>query len=130
ALDNYGVSPKGPIANSWLLRFSRISINSETFRLSIRNVFRQRTRLIMTLGLLAAGGAMFMTALNVSEAWNENLKKIYIQRLYDMEIRLNNPAPVNAIVNKVKLIPGVHFVEGWSYSSTSFAKENTAQARY
>jgi putative ABC transport system permease protein len=125
ALDNYGVSSKRPVANAWVLRFSRLSFNSETFRLSIRNVFRQRIRLITTLGLLAAGGAMFMTALNVSEAWNKSLQKIYIQRLYDLEVKLYNGVPSNAIVNKIKGIPGVSAAEGWHYSSTSFVKKNT-----
>ena len=63
---------------------------SDTFRLALRNAFRQRSRLALTLGLLAAGGAMFMTALNVSEAWDKNLKRIYVQRLYDQEIKLND----------------------------------------
>ena len=60
------------------------------FSLALRNAFRQRSRLALTLGLLAAGGAMFMTALNVSEAWDKNLKRIYVQRLYDQEIKLND----------------------------------------
>jgi putative ABC transport system permease protein len=124
ALDNYGVARHKPASNSWLLKLSRITFNSETFLLSIRNVFRQRTRLIMTLGLLAAGGAMFMTALNVSEAWNKSLQYIYIQRLYDVEVKLNNEVAANAIVNKIKDIPGVSAAEGWHYSSTSFVKKN------
>ena len=124
ALDNYGVSRKKPIANSWLLKLSRITFNNETFLLSIRNVFRLRSRLIMTLGLLAAGGAMFMTALNISEAWNKNLRKIYVQRLYDMDIRLHHAVPADTIVNMIKNIPGVSFAEGWHYASTSVVKKN------
>jgi putative ABC transport system permease protein len=124
ALDNHGVSQKKLVANAWLLKLSRATFISQTFLLSIRNIFRQRTRLIMTLGLLAAGGAMFMTALNVSEAWNKNLQKIYTQRLYDMEIRMHHAISSDTIVNMVKNIPGVSMVEGWNYSSTSFAKES------
>ena len=89
ALDNYGVSAKSnPV--SFLSRLSVINALSDTFRLALRNAFRQRSRLALTLGLLAAGGAMFMTALNVSEAWDKNLKRIYVQRLYDQEIKLND----------------------------------------
>jgi putative ABC transport system permease protein len=125
ALDNYGVSQKSLNGWAWVIRLSQLNFISETFRLSIRNVFRQRSRLTMTLGLLAAGGAMFMTALNVSEAWEENLNRIYDQRLYDLEVRLNNPSNADSVTNKLKSIPGITTVEGWSHSATSVSKQNS-----
>ncbi|OQP66331.1 hypothetical protein A3860_12570 [Niastella vici] len=124
ALDNYGVSKNRPVAGSWLLKLSRIAGSSEIFMLSIRNIFRQRARLMLTVGLLAAGGAMFMTALNVSEAWNKDLQKIYEQRLFDMEVRLQSAVHADTVVNAIKEIPGVRIAEGWQYASTSFVKEN------
>lgn len=127
ALDNYGVKQGVAGNKSWAVRFSQWDLWNEVFRLSIRNVFRQRSRLTMTLGLLAAGGAMFMTALNVSEAWEDNLKRIYAQRLYDLEVRLNNSVKVDSIVGKIKAISGVSIVEGWSHSPTSVPKENSFQ---
>ena len=125
ALDNHGVNQMSMSKNSWTVKLSQLDFFSETFRLSIRNVFRQRSRLIMTLGLLAAGGAMFMTALNVSEAWNENLKRIYSQRLYDLEVKLNNAIEVDSLLRKIKAIPGVSVAEGWNHSPTSVSKENS-----
>jgi putative ABC transport system permease protein len=124
ALDNYGVAQKYSSTTSWIVRFSQLNFFSETFRLAIRNVFRQRSRLVMTLGLLAAGGAMFMTALNVSEAWETNLKRIYTQRLYDLEVHLNNFTPTDSTVKKIKAIHGVRAVEAWSSTSTSVSKDN------
>lgn len=125
ALDNYGVAQKNMGNSSWIVRLSQLDFVSETFRLSIRNVFRQRSRLIMTLGLLAAGGAMFMTALNVSEAWEDNLKRIYVQRLYDLEVRLNSSVHSDSIVSKIKSIYGVAIAEGWNSSSTSISKASS-----
>ena len=104
ALDNHGVDQKNMSANSWAMKLSQLDFLSETFRLSIRNVFRQRSRLVMTLGLLAAGGAMFMTAMNVSEAWNKNLSRIYKQRLYDLEVRLNKSMNANYALEKIKSV--------------------------
>jgi putative ABC transport system permease protein len=127
ALDNHGVNQKNMSANSWAVKLSQLDFFSETFRLSLRNVFRQRQRLVMTLGLLAAGGAMFMTAMNVSEAWNKNLSRIYKQRLYDLEVRVNKPIATDSILDKIKSIEGVKAVEGWSYSPTSFVKSNAFQ---
>lgn len=124
ALDNYGVTQGTFSGTSWMMKLSQAGLFSETFKMSIRNVFRQRSRLLMTLGLLAAGGAMFMTALNVSTAWDENLKRIYSQRLYDLEVRLNNPLSSDSIIKKIEAIPGVKVVESWSYTSTSFNNNN------
>jgi putative ABC transport system permease protein len=117
ALDNYGVSSQKQ--NRWTAFLSRTNIFSDTYRLSLRNVFRQRTRLALTLGLLAAGGAMFMTALNVSDAWETNLKRIYTQRLYDQEIRLNERLAPDSIFHLIETIDGVSKVEGWDFASSS-----------
>ncbi|OJV19130.1 MAG: hypothetical protein BGO21_20715 [Dyadobacter sp. 50-39] len=122
ALDNYGVAQKGQGSNSWVVQLSQLRYFSETFRLSIRNVFRQRSRLTLTLGLLAAGGSTFMMAVNVSEAWEANLDRIYTQRLYDLEVQLSNSIDVGRVLNKIKTLPGVVQAEGWSSASTSLIK--------
>ena len=130
ALDNYGVTQGNMGNKSWAIRFSQLDFFSETFRLSIRNVFRQRSRLTMTLGLLAAGGAMFMTAMNVSKAWEDNLKRIYTQRLYDLEVRLNSSVPTDSLLDKIMAIPGVSVAEGWSHSPTSISKDNAFEVTH
>jgi putative ABC transport system permease protein len=127
ALDNHGVQEKRMGSNAWAIRFSQLTFFSETFRLSIRNVFRQRARMLMTLGLLAAGGAMFMTAMNVSEAWDKNLKRIYSQRLYDLEVRLNRPVQAEELLKKIRAVPGVTVAEGWSHTPTSISKGEAAE---
>lgn len=124
ALGNYGVANKNHSRGLWNAKLLRFEFLSDTFRLSLRNVFRQRARLILTLGLLAAGGAMFMTALNVSEAWNKNLGRIYVQRLYDQEVRLNESTNSDSLIDKIKKINGVKVIEGWDYSSTSIITES------
>lgn len=121
ALDNSGVSVTSK-ASTWISQLS--SHFNDTARLALRNAFRQRSRLALTLGLLAAGGAMFMTALNVSDAWDKNLAQIYVQRLYDQEIKLNDRISPDSLLNKIAQFNGVTTVEGWDYSPTSFAGES------
>ena len=43
ALDNHGVNQLNINKNSWAIKISQLDFFSETFRLSIRNVFRQRS---------------------------------------------------------------------------------------
>jgi putative ABC transport system permease protein len=125
ALDNYGVNLKFPTKHFATNFISSLSFVSESFKISVRNVFRQRSRLTMTLGLLAVGGAMFMTALNVSEAWKKNLSRIYTQRLYDLEVRLNDRIDAEKIVKAINNIKGVKASEALDYSSTSIFIEGT-----
>jgi putative ABC transport system permease protein len=123
ALDNFGISSSNQ--GSFARFLSRVGIFSDTYRLALRNAFRQRSRLALTIGLLAAGGAMFMTALNVSDAWDINLKRIYTQRLYDQDIRLSNRIAPGTLLEIIKRVDGVKTVEGWDYASTSVGREGS-----
>lgn len=123
ALDNNGVPKQRYGKGFWEDIPNRLHVFSEAFTLSIRNVFRKRSRLMMSLSLLAAGGAMFMTALNVSKAWDSNLLKIYQYRRYDLEVRLNNPITTDDILAKLKTIPGIDSAEPWAYSAVSLTRE-------
>ena len=114
ALDNYGIGPL------YKARSSSLGFVSETFKISIRNVFRQRWRLALTLALLAAGGAIFMTSLNVQDAWDDNLGRITTQRLYDLEVRFNDRIDVDSIISSIQNMDGVKSVEAWDHSSTAF----------
>jgi putative ABC transport system permease protein len=122
ALDNHGVNKNQ--SSSFARWLSGIKLFSDTFRLSLRNAFRQRTRLALTVGLLAAGGAMFMMALNVSEAWDKNLKRIYIQRLYDQEIKFNQALNADSLMQKIMAVDGIKVVEAWDYSPSSVITES------
>ena len=124
AIENYGVSNQ-TFGQGFLDKLlSRFTFFGEVGTLSLRNVFRRRSRLIMALGLLAAGGAMFMTALNISESWDTNLQKIHIYRHYDLEVRLNDYITPDTLLSKIKEISNVKEAEAWNYSSTSFTRES------
>lgn len=84
--------------------------------LALRNALRKRARFVLTLTLLAAGGAMFMTALNVSRGWERIIDRIHENRSYDVEVRLNAPAK---IVERLRQVGGVRKVEAWGYSRTA-----------
>ncbi|HEY3366110.1 MAG TPA: FtsX-like permease family protein [Symbiobacteriaceae bacterium] len=90
--------------------------------LALRNTFRRRGRLLLTLGLLAAGGAMFMTGLNVKAAWGKNLDDSFATRRYDLEIRLSRPEPVESLIARISSLPGVKNVEAWGYAPTALAR--------
>ena len=85
-----------------------------TLILAIRNTFRRRGRLLLTLGLLAAAGAMFITGLNVKTGWETYLTDAASNRHYDLEIRFNSSQPEDRIRSILSTIPGITQVESWN----------------
>ena len=88
---------------------------------AVRNLLRRPTRLALTLGLLAVGGAMFMTALNVSSSWQKTVDKVYQTRHYDVEVRFDSAEPF-ARREQLLQLPGVRQVEAWGYSAAAFSR--------
>jgi putative ABC transport system permease protein len=98
---------------SWVTRLPR----------SARDAMRRPRRLAMNLVLLASGGAMFMTALDVRASWERNLDQMDETRHYDAEIRFaldEDPA----VVDEVRAVPGVLQVEAWGLSTAAAARRD------
>ncbi len=87
-----------------------------------RSVLRRPARLALTVGLLAAGGAMFMTALNVARSWELTIDKVYATRRYDVEVRAAGPVPA-ATAAQLARQDGVRAVEVWGFADASFAQQ-------
>jgi putative ABC transport system permease protein len=114
AISDYGVARTAVGSRTLDALLGSIRILDRTLLLALRNTFRRKGRLLMTLALLAAAGALFITSLNVKSAWQQSLGTAAAARHYDAEIRLSRPeneATVKAIIGAV---PGVEKVEIWN----------------
>ncbi|MES2036236.1 MAG: FtsX-like permease family protein [Pseudomonadota bacterium] len=87
--------------------------------MSLRNSFRSRGRLMLTLALLATAGAMFISSLNVRKASQEHLVEAAAERHYDLEIHLSKPEDKNKIIRIIGTVSGVNLVEAWSSSAVA-----------
>jgi putative ABC transport system permease protein len=103
----------------WL---SRLGGGGTAFTLAIRNSVRSKSRLALTIGLLAAAGALFMTSLNVRSAWQRNLEEAAVERHFDAEFRFANPQPVAAASAALAALPGILHIEPWSAEAVSRAR--------
>ncbi|MEW9702703.1 ABC transporter permease [Paenibacillus sp. SI8] len=114
AINDFGISKKNfgsRRLDAWL---GKIRGLDRTLILALRNTFRRRGRLLLTLSLLAAAGGMFMTSLNIKTAWEQNLADAASDRHYDLEIRLNRPEAEDKVLPIVGSVPGVQQVETWN----------------
>jgi putative ABC transport system permease protein len=81
--------------------------------LSVRNAFRRRTRMLSTLGTLAAGGLFFMSALTVRESIIGTLDRMFQAFRFDLSATFAPPVPREAVERIASRVPGVVGSEGW-----------------
>jgi putative ABC transport system permease protein len=113
-LNDYGISrdaSASSLRDGWL---SRIRFFDNTLILALRNTFRRRGRLILTLSLLSAAGAMFMTGINVRSGWDAAIDQSAADRNYDLEIRFNTPVSAEQVNSLLANVPGVEKSESWN----------------
>jgi putative ABC transport system permease protein len=113
-LNDYGISrdaSASSLRDGWL---SRIRFFDNTLILALRNTFRRRGRLILTLSLLSAAGAMFMTGINVRSGWDAALDQSAADRNYDLEIRFNTPVSAEQVDALLANVSGVEKSESWN----------------
>lgn len=87
-----------------------------TMILSLRNTLRRPVRLSLTLGALALGGAVLMTALNVYGSLVRAVDDALAARGGDVDVLLHRPARAEELVSRALSIPGVRVAEAWGYA--------------
>ena len=96
---------------------SRLKWLSRPMLISLRNTFRRKRRLALTLLTLTIGGAIFIAVFNVQLSLDDFLAKTGKYFLADVTLNFDRPYRVDEINQAVLRIPHVQYIEGWSYAS-------------
>jgi putative ABC transport system permease protein len=88
--------------------------------LSLRNTFRRRMRLALTLLPLALSGTLVISVINVRSALQGELANIMAYRKYDFDISFEQPYLFASVQNTALSIPGVTQVEGYQETSDAY----------
>lgn len=118
ALDDRGVDPQGVKATSFYAWLGRLRGANRTLLMSFRNLFRRRGRLLLSVGLLATAGAIFVGGLNTMAGFQALPEILEETHRWDVEVRLEGPASASEVTNILAKIPGVSRVEAWTTIST------------
>jgi putative ABC transport system permease protein len=116
------VPPRGPGR-------TRFAFLSRPLRLSLRSTFARRGRLALTVGVLAVGGAVFMSALNVADAWTRAVDADFARRRYDLTVTLAEAWPVAGLERVLGGIAEVDRAEYWPGVSSYLVGENGVAGR-
>lgn len=85
--------------------------------ISLRNTFRQRGRLLLTLFTLTMGGAIFVSVFNVRVTLHDYVENIGNYFLADVTLDFERPYRLEEIKQYAYQDPRVTHVEGWSYAT-------------
>jgi putative ABC transport system permease protein len=88
----------------------------QTLRLGARNLFRRRTRAVLTLSALALSGAAFLAVQTTSASFNNVLDQVFANYHADVWAQLNNPQPQDQVQPLVTALPGVGQVDPGTFS--------------
>jgi putative ABC transport system permease protein len=109
ALRDVGIS--GDVSTGGLAY--RVSGLSRPLLLSLRNAFRRRQRMVLTLLALASGGAVFLAALNLRASVLGATDVIFGTQHYDFSVRVTEPQAPDTLEAIVRAVGGVEAAEAW-----------------
>lgn len=119
ALADHGV-PQRALGSGMLDRvLLRIGGVARPPLMAIRNAFRRRTRLVLTVITLAAGGLFFIVALNVRASLIATLDNLFAQQRYDLTVSLAEMTAIEDVERAVRATPGIAKADYWIASEGS-----------
>lgn len=109
----------GHVAGGRLLH--RVSGIARPLILSLRNAFRRRQRLVLTMLTLATGGAVYLGAVNLRASIRRSVDQLFAPYRFDLTLRLADAYPAERIETVLAQVPGVAAVEAWGTGRAAVA---------
>jgi putative ABC transport system permease protein len=107
-----------PTRLGWLNRITRwIPWVSRPILLSIRNTFRQRGRLLLTIFTLTIAGAVFIAVFNVRASMTQFMDQLAKHFMGDVTINFNQAYPIRRVEREILPIPEIVEMEEWGGAS-------------
>ena len=102
---------------------------SRPFLLSIRNTFRRKDRLILTLGTLTLASAIFVSVFTVRDSLNRTLDNSLRYWQYDIEVNLRGTHGEDKVLSQLRQVDGVAYAEAWSTGEARRVREDGSESR-
>jgi putative ABC transport system permease protein len=113
AISSYGLG--AGFGRHWLDRLiGRIRRLPRPLALSLRNTFRRKARIALTMTTLVLGGVMFMVVVSVSASMNNTLELLIDELGFDVIAGFGRAHRVQRLVSVAESVPGVSHAEVWN----------------
>ncbi len=101
----------------WFIRrINSIQGISHPLKISLRNTFRHKGRLILTLFTLTLGGAIFIATFNVQGALTLYIKQVSKYFIADVSMTMDQFYRIDQIQHDLQSIPNIDVIEGWTFA--------------
>jgi putative ABC transport system permease protein len=121
-LSEYGISQVWRGAGFVDAMLERIPTLTRDLLLAIRNPFRKRGRLILSLVTLTFAGGTFMSIVNLRTSLNDSLNQMLGFWRYDAWLVLDGEYPAERLLNEAQVVPGVGRTEAWFVSIARYVR--------
>jgi putative ABC transport system permease protein len=128
AINDYGLS-RVQFGTSWFDRvLGYIRGLPRPMLLSLRNTFRRKLRLILTLITLSLGSAIFIAVISVNGALSLTLEAALRYYGFDMVAQLNRPYRSEQILTEVQQVSGIITAETWGSANARVLLEDGTES--
>jgi putative ABC transport system permease protein len=108
---------------------NRVQGLSRPLLLSLRNTFRRKGRLALTLTTLTIGGAIFISVFSVQDSITRTLDELFAALFrYDVQVDFAEEYRVERLMKESLLIPGVVDAEAWGSISGRRLRPNGTES--
>ena len=127
-LSEYGISQVWGGAGILDRLLSRISTFTRDTLLALRNPFRKRGRLILSLITLTFAGAVFMAIVNLRSSLNTSLEEMFSFWRYDSWVIMDEYIPAERLLNEARTVPGVEGAEVWNFALARYVRPDGSES--
>jgi putative ABC transport system permease protein len=125
AISDYGIGGNAQVKKKSVGKGALLI--ARPIRLSLRNAFRKKARLTLTLFTLILGGAIFIGVFNLWESFDQTIQDIQGYFLADVNIAFSRSYRFEELEEISMQVPGVEGVEGWGqYNGTVITSDDDA----
>lgn len=100
----------------------RMSGINRPMLLSLRNAFRKKQRMLLTLLTLVAGGAVYLGAVNLRASIIRSVDTLFGTQRFDLVLRFARPHSADSIEAIARAVSGVDGVEAWGGARASMTR--------
>lgn len=129
AINSYGVGSAGNFGSGMIDRITRRMRGvSRPVLLSLRNTFRRKGRLALTLITLTVSGVIFISIFSVRDSMMLTLDDALDYFKYDIEMDVKNWSRVEQLEQGAMDVPGVSKAESWSFDGARLLKSDDRES--
>ena len=127
-LSEYGINQVWRGAGFMDAILSRFPKATRDILLALRNPFRKRGRLILSLITLTFAGAIFMGIINLQASLNDSLDQMLGFWNYDAWLIVDDHVPAEKMVNIAESVPGVGRAEAWGFTIGRYIRPDGSES--